>query len=72
VSIVNTGTSRCPLVMNLVRQLFDIAVFNDFDIRLKHIPGMHNIAADRLSRLDVKGFRLLFPDVCEQPSVCVR
>jgi hypothetical protein len=50
VSIVNTGTSKCVLIMDLVRQLFHLAVHYNFDIKLVHIPGVDNVAADMLSR----------------------
>ena len=49
VTIVNSGASRCPQVMRLVRALFDVCVFYDFDVRLRHEPGVENLAADRLS-----------------------
>jgi hypothetical protein len=72
VSIVNSGASRCPLVMRLVRALFDVCVFHDFDVRLRHVPGVDNIAADRLSRLDYRSFGALFEGCYEDlPSVCV-
>jgi hypothetical protein len=72
VSIVNTGTSRCQLVMQLVRQLFDIAVYWDFDVRLKHVPGVQNIAADLLSRLQIDNFRIQFPDADRLPTTCIK
>jgi hypothetical protein len=72
VAIVNTGTSRCPIVMNLVRQLFNIAVHYDFDIRLKHVPGVNNVAADLLSRLEIEKFLLTFPDADAVMTPCVR
>jgi hypothetical protein len=60
VAIVNTGTSKCPLVMSLVRALFFIVVHFNFDIRLDHVPGVHNTVADLLSRGNFIRFRELF------------
>jgi hypothetical protein len=72
VSIVNTGASRCPLVMCLVRALFDVCVFHDFDVRLRHVPGVENVAADRLSRMDYRSFEELFAGRYDDlPSECV-
>ena len=56
VCVVNSGTSRCPHLMRLVRLLFATAVRHNFDVRLKHVPGTSNIEADLLSRLDVTRF----------------
>jgi hypothetical protein len=57
VSCINSGTSKCPLIMTLIRTLFFIAAYYNFDIRLSHIPGLINIGPDRLSRLNMKAFR---------------
>jgi hypothetical protein len=56
VSIVNSGDSKCPLVMTLVRSLFYIAVKFNFDIRLQHVAGVDNTAADLLSRGELSQF----------------
>ena len=56
VEIVNTGTCRCREIMCLVRGLFSICVKYNFDIKLQHIAGVSNIAADSLSRLDLGRF----------------
>ena len=72
VSIVNTGASRCSHVMSLVRALFDVCVYHDFDVRLRHVPGVENVAADRLSRLDFIGFKSLFAGAYDcRPTECV-
>ena len=73
VSIVNSGTSKCQLVMSLVRALFHVAVRYNFDIRLRHVPGLDNTAADLLSRDEVGKFRALFAGQYESaPSLASR
>jgi hypothetical protein len=66
VAIVNSGSSRCPKVMNLVRDLFHVAVYHNFDIRLIHVPGVDNTAADLLSRLEEDKFRFMFAGQYDQ------
>ena len=57
VSCVNSGSSKCQLIMKLIRKLFYLAVEFNFDVRLFHIAGIVNIAPARLSRLNVLAFR---------------
>jgi hypothetical protein len=61
VSIVNSVTSKCELVMKLVHDLFYVAVQYNFDLRLRHVPGVLNVPADLLSRLKLTEFREKFP-----------
>jgi hypothetical protein len=56
VEIVNSGTSRCPLVMCLVRSLYFLAGRFNVDVKLRHVPGLDNKAADLLSRDAVQDF----------------
>ena len=58
---VNQGTSKSPAVMTLIRQLFFIAARYNFDLRLTHVAGVLNVAADLLSSLRVVEFRKGFP-----------
>jgi hypothetical protein len=60
VNIVNSGTSKCQRVMQLVRSLFFLAVRYNFDIRLRHVPGVDNTAADLLSRNRLNEFLSTF------------
>ena len=54
---VNSGSSKCPKLMVLIRTLFSLACKHNFEVRLQHVPGLDNIGPDRLSRLDMKAFR---------------
>ena len=58
---VNNGTSKSSHVMSLIRQLFYLAARYQFDLRLIHVPGKDNVAADLLSRLRVSEFAEGFP-----------
>jgi hypothetical protein len=60
VSIVNSGTSKCDLIMQLVRALISVAVSNNFDLKLVHVPGVENVAADLLSRGKMDLFHSMF------------
>jgi hypothetical protein len=59
---VNAGTSKCGHIMTLIRELFFTAAKFNFDIRLVHVPGITNIAADLLSRGKVTTFLASFPE----------
>ena len=59
---VNNGSSKCPHVMYLVRRLFYVAASCNFDVRMVHVAGVSNVAADLLSRLRLEEFRRVFPD----------
>ena len=60
-NIWNSGTSKCPKIMSLVRKLFFIAAKYNFTVNIKHIPGTNNTIADALSRLQMAKFRQLAP-----------
>ena len=51
--------SSSPPMQSLIRVVGALALFHNFDIRVKHIPSVFNIRADPLSRLqiDVSVFR---------------
>jgi hypothetical protein len=60
VAVVNSGSSRSESLMSLVRELYHVAVTYNFDIRLEHVPGINNTAADLLSRLQLGQFHAMF------------
>jgi hypothetical protein len=62
VDIMHTGTSKNRDIMCLVRVLYYICVQYNFDMRVVHIPGVYNVAADNLSRLNFDAF------FAQQPS----
>ena len=50
------GTSKCPKISHLLRQLFFITAKHSFSIHIVHIPGKINKFVDRLSRLQIEQF----------------
>ena len=56
VHIINTQTSKDSEIMVIVRQMVIILMKNNILFRAVHIPGVYNISADLLSRLQVQKF----------------
>lgn len=50
VQIINKQTSKDQTIMKLVRRLVLATLKHNIHFRAKHIPGKHNVIADRLSR----------------------
>lgn len=61
VEIINRATSRDPTVMIFVRALVLACLKFNILFRARHVPGVHNILADSLSRLQVSKFKRLAP-----------
>ena len=68
VAVVNKLSCKEPTVMRLIRRL--VVQSLPFNIRFKcqHIPGVLNVLADHLSRLQVDTFRRLAPHMNHQPT----
>ena len=54
--------------MSLLRNLFFIAAKNEFTVNVKHIPGINNTLADRLSRLQLDKFGNIALDAVKQQT----
>ena len=54
--------------MFFMRHLFLFAANNNFNLLIKHIPGLDNVFADLLSRLQVQKFQQMLPTADHQPS----
>ena len=70
VHILRKGRSKVNSIMRLMRQLTWLSATNNFCIYAEHIPGVHNILADCLSRLQVERFRQLAPGADAMPHTC--
>ena len=68
VSILRSGTSRSPEIMELVRSLHLCAAKFQFMHSAKHIPGISNPVADALSRFHMQEFRKLAPGAEPHPT----
>ena len=61
VKVWETGSSKDPYIMRLIRLLFFHCVEFNITVSLKHVAGSHNLYADLLSRLQVSRFLELCP-----------
>lgn len=55
VSIINKGSSKDPLVMSALRNIFWLSALYNFKLKAVYYPGKHNILADAASRLHQAG-----------------
>ena len=69
VSIINSGHSKVPRIMDLVRRLVLLSMQHNFVIRARHVPGVSNEIADALSRFQMQRFRALAPDADQSPCI---
>ena len=69
VTIINSGTSKEPEAMALLRCLFFIAARNNLLITAAHLPGSLNQVADALSRNNLPLFFTIYPQADPHPSV---
>ena len=69
VGILNSGTSKSPDLMHLLRLLTLEACRHNFIFSAAHTPGRDNSAADALSRFRLQDFRRLAPHTDPLPLV---
>ena len=68
VCIINSGTSKDPKVMSLLRCLFFFAAKHKLMLFAAHIPGSSNVLADALSRNKVAYFLNATPQAPPSPT----
>ena len=68
VAIINSGTSKNPQAMNLMRCLSFLCATWEFRMQSAHISGVHNIVADALSRDNLSLFRSCYPQANPDPT----
>lgn len=69
VSIVNSGTSKNPEAMHLMRCLVSLAAKRELHLQASHIKGVHNTQADTLSWNNLPLFRSLHPQAAAQAAI---
>ena len=69
VACLTSGSSHCPHVMHLMRNLSLIAASQNFNFSAQHIAGVHNAIADSLSRFQIEEFFRLAPHANPQPTL---
>lgn len=67
VAIINSGHSKAPRIMDLLRFLILISMKHNFFIRARHVPGVSNEIADALSRFQDARFRSAAPTAEKTP-----
>ena len=71
-AVVKAWQSKAPKNHNLAtlfRKLFLLAAKNNFNVALKHIPGISNDIADALSRQQMQRFRELAPAADKESTI---
>lgn len=53
---INKGSSRSPLFMSMLRELFWLGITYDFLLTAVHVKGSANVIADMISRLHIRQF----------------
>ena len=61
VHIINKQSSRCDMIMHLVRLFVCRCLRYNLSFRAVHVPGVQNDIADSLSRFQVARFRAVAP-----------
>jgi len=67
VAIINSGHSKAPRVMDLLRFLVLISMKHNFLVRARHVLGAKNKIADALFRFQVQRFRERTPNADHSP-----
>ena len=68
VTIINSQTSKCPIIMQLLRELVVICLCHNIRFRARYVPGIHNNIADALSRYQSERFRRIAPHADQHPT----
>ena len=61
VHIINSQSSRCDKIMQLVRKFVCRCLMHNIWFKAVHVPGVLNDIADSLSRFQIERFRMLAP-----------
>ena len=67
VAVINSGHSKAPRIMDLLRFLTRTAMKHNFLVRARHVPGVSNDIADALSRFQEAHFRAATPMADRDP-----
>ena len=66
--VINSGRSKVPRVMDLVRDLTLCTLQHNFYFRAVHVPGINNNIADCFSRFQMERFHQLAPQANATPD----
>ena len=62
VAVLNSRYSKDKRMMHLQHCVFFAEAHSNFNLAAVHLPGIHNILADDLSRDRLRSFRMKFPE----------
>ena len=68
VAIINSGYSREPFLMHLLRCIFFLSAKYEFSLVATHVPGQQNELADAISRDNAALFLSLSPQADHRPT----
>ena len=75
VAMLNKGTTRDPIMMVYLRQLFWLSATFNFRLKVFHVPGADNVVADHISRLHDRNHLLPFLGILQSlhayPVTCM-
>ena len=67
VTIINSRHSKVSRIMDLLRALTLLSMKHNFFVCARHVPGVHNVIADALSRFQEPRFREAPPKANRDP-----
>ena len=71
VQLVRSGPTLDTFMQRCLRQLWLASARYDLDLHVSHIPGIHNVFADCLSRWDADStFQRKFHELASQRNLC--
>ena len=68
VAVINSRTSKCSVMVNLLHHLVLCSMPSNFLVRANHLPGKNNPIADALSHNHIQHFRRLAPNANPLPT----
>lgn len=70
VAMLNKGTTSNIVIMKYLRHLFWLSALYNFRLKVYHIPGVENVTADHISRLDDASHILAFMQQIDLQGIC--
>ncbi len=68
VAVIQSGSAKYPLLMQLLLCLFFYATHDNFSVTACHLPGMENTGADAISRDNATLFLSTYPQANQVPT----
>ncbi|XP_066928822.1 uncharacterized protein [Clytia hemisphaerica] len=69
ISVWSSGSSKDTQIMAIIRELFFLTTRLNLSVRFQHVPGVKNVFADLLSRLQVDAFKSICPGCSPSPTI---